>query len=175
MRKDKAWLKEEIKKLITEESQFMLHAEMVDLGLVLLSIDELDEPEKPVIPQFIANFIEKWKDQGLAMYEWFSFDFDNKEDEEVNKWLYDNDCEENTRREYLLIDAVRYGYEVEKEPQWVVLRNCMYIKNFYFGEMNNDYRVGSIAYKEQAMLFNEKDKAEAVALLVDGEVEEVTE
>lgn len=121
MRKDKAWLKEEIKKLITEESQFMLHAEMVDLGLVLLSIDELDEPEKPIIPQFVADWIEKWKDQGLAMYEWFSFDFDNKEDVEVNNWLYyDNDCEENKRREYLFIDAIRYGYEVEKEILWEI-------------------------------------------------------
>ena len=131
--------------------------------------------EKVVIPQFVADYIEKWKYEGLAMHEWFTFNYDNEEEDEVSKWLYDNDCEENTRREYLLIDAIRYGYEVEKEPQWVVLRNCMYIKNFYFGEMNDDYRVGSIADKERAMVFTDKAKAEAVALLVDGEVEEVRE
>ncbi len=55
IKKDIEWLKEEVKKLITEESQYMPHGEMVDLGLVLLTIDQLDEPEKPVIPKFAVK------------------------------------------------------------------------------------------------------------------------
>ena len=70
--------------------------------------------DEPVIPQFVANYIEKWKNGGLTMSEWFDFNYGNEEDDEVSKWLYDNDYEENMKREHLLIDAIRYGYEVEE-------------------------------------------------------------
>ena len=92
----------------------------------------------PVIPQFIADWIEKWKYEGLAMREWFTFDYDNEEDDEVAKWLYDNDYEENTRREYLLIDAIRYGYEVEKEKKYYVDLDMA----AYVAKWNGDNQVG---------------------------------
>ena len=76
--------------------------------------------EKPVIPQFAADYIEKWKYEGLIMHEWFTFDHDDEDEHKVAKWLYDNDYEEKTTREHLLIDAIRYGYEVEKEILWEI-------------------------------------------------------
>ena len=82
-------------------------------------INKLDEPQKPIIPQFVADYIEKWEHEGLTIYEWFSFGNDDV-DEDVNKWLYDNTMEENRRREYLLVNAIRNGYEVEKEKKYEV-------------------------------------------------------
>lgn len=67
-----------------------------------------------VIPQFVADYIEKWKYEGLIMHEWFTFDHDDQDEEKVSKWLYNNDNQTNKRREFMLIDAIRYGYEVEK-------------------------------------------------------------
>ena len=81
---------------------------------------ESTEAEPLVIPQFVAVFIEKRKSECLTMSEWFDFNCDDEEQHKVFKWLYDNDYEENTIREHLLINAARYGYEVEKEKLYVV-------------------------------------------------------
>lgn len=91
-----------------------------DVWHLIDCINKLDEPQKPIIPQFVADYIEKWEHEGLTIYEWFSFG-NNDVDEDVNKWLYDNTMEENRRREYLLIDAIRNGYEVEKEKLYHVI------------------------------------------------------
>lgn len=97
-----------------------------------------EKPTKPIIPQFVADWIEKWKKEGLTMHEWFSFDFNDEDEDKVAKWLYDNDYEENTRREYLLIDAIRYGYEVEKEKKYYVdLDTAAYVAKW-----NGDNQVG---------------------------------
>ena len=88
-------------------------------------MNQLDEPQKPVIPQFVADYIEKWKHKGLKIYEWFTFD-NNDMDEDIDKWLYNNTIEENRRRKYLLIDAIRYGYEVEKEKLYHVVNEENY-------------------------------------------------
>ena len=104
-----------------------------DNGFVVFEKDKLDEEvqrmidktykemnEKPVIPQFVADYIEKWKYETLIMNEWFTFDHDDQDEDKVSKWLYNNDYETNKRRELMLIDAIRYGYEVEKEILWEI-------------------------------------------------------
>lgn len=111
MKKDKEWLKREI---YAEYNDSDFIQEVWDL------IDQLDEPQKPVIPKFVADYIEKWKYEGLTMYEWFAFG-NNDVDDDINKWLYNNLNEKNRRREHLLIDAIRYGYEVEKEKKYRVV------------------------------------------------------
>ena len=108
---------------------------------------EPTEPEPLVIPQFVADFIEKWKNEYLTMSEWFSFNYDDDEEHEVFKWLYDNDYEENTRREYLLINAIRYGYEIEKE------------KLYYIKFSENQYAQKFDGTKIDSMLINEKSIA----------------
>lgn len=82
--------------------------------------------ERPVIPQFVADYIEKWKYEGLIMHEWFTFDHDDQDEEKVSKWLYNNDNETNKRREFMLIDAIRYSYEVEKEKLYHVVNKENY-------------------------------------------------
>lgn len=119
MKKDIEWLREEVYALYPNSysayalNDMVLKTEMVDKIIEL--INQLDEPKKPVIPQFVADYIEKWKHEGLTIYEWLSFG-NNDVDEDIYKWLYYSLNEKNRRREYLLIDAIRFGYEVEKEP-----------------------------------------------------------
>lgn len=126
MKKDKAWLKD----LINEEGIVMNRNSLgrhdaqywknenikINKGRLFYLIDQLVEPQKPVIPQFVADYIEKWKYADIALGTWFTFNYETMEDNEVSKWLYDNTTEEKSRREYLLIGAVLNGYEVEKEP-----------------------------------------------------------
>ena len=120
VKKDKKWLKEEIKKLITEESQYMPHDEMVDLELVLLTIDKLEEPTKPVIPKFVADWIESYRKKTLvelindAVY---SSDEDSKC---FRRWFHEEMGFESNYSEFLA-RAWLDGYEVEKEKRYRVV------------------------------------------------------
>ena len=53
MKKYKEWLKNEIENMGSETSENYPHEQMVDREEVLNLIDQLDEPAKVVIPQFV--------------------------------------------------------------------------------------------------------------------------
>lgn len=82
---------------------------------------DIDKPEKPVIPQFVADHIEKHKGEELHLVSRLDFVSEEEFEKKTKEWLYENSYEENLKHQYLLIDAVRYGYEVEKEK-----KNCDY-------------------------------------------------
>lgn len=145
--KDKEWLKS----LINEEGIVMdmnllgRHDEQywknenikINKGRLFYLIDELDEPQKPVIPQFVADWIEKWKREELILRDWSIFN--------LAEWLYDNDDDEiNILRKFALIDAIRYGYEVEKEK----LYRIKFSDNQYASRLNNR-KINSILTDEE--------------------------
>lgn len=173
MKKDKEWLKEEIKNLITEESQYMPHDEMVDLGLVLSTIDQLEEPEKPVIPKFVADWIESYRKKTLvelindAVY---SSDEDSKC---FKRWFHEEMGFESNYSEFLARAWID-GYEVEKEPRWVIEKGGNYIKT-YLIDSNKVVNIDYEPEKEDSLTFLSREEAEAIAFLVGGEVEEVME
>lgn len=76
-------------------------------------IEQIDEPEKPVVPQFVAEHIEYHKNTNSPMGDIFNRHF--IDDKRVEVWLlealnaYDN-----------LGKAWLFGYEVEKEPIYVI-------------------------------------------------------
>ena len=84
----------------------------------------INKPEKPVVPQVAVEFYERYKDDNLALGEWFG-DFYSPEAieefprmDELTKWLHDNDNETNRQREFALATLVTLGIdavEVEKE------------------------------------------------------------
>lgn len=87
-------------------------ATVVELQDVIDIINQIDEPEKPVIPQFVAEHIEYHKRLNSPMGDIFNRHFDDKR---VEVWFreapnaYDN-----------LGKAWLFGYEVEKEPIYVI-------------------------------------------------------
>ena len=95
----------------------------------LAMIAELDEPEKPVVPQVAVEFYERYKDDNLTLGEWFG-DFYSPEAieefprmDELTKWLHDNNNETNRQREFALSTLVTLGIdavEVEKEKLYTV-------------------------------------------------------
>lgn len=131
MKKDKEWLKGLINEegvvmdmhlLGRHDGQYWKNENIkINKGRLFYLIDQLDEPQKPVIPQFVADYIEKWKHDGLSLNGWFTFDYGNDGEKKVSEWLRDNDDETKRLREFTLIDAIRYGYEVEKEKKYRVV------------------------------------------------------
>lgn len=96
-------------------------------GLIQL-IEQLDEPQKPVVPQVVMDYYEFYRGKLTAFEEWFAkFEVECDEDfqqmDEVGKWLYDVDFETQTQRELALAMLIVNGsdaVEVEKEKQYYV-------------------------------------------------------
>ncbi|KIL83026.1 hypothetical protein EH68_01440 [Enterococcus gallinarum] len=92
-------------------------------GVALNLVKKLDEQPKVTVPQFLAKFIQDNKGNSASdifSQDWFHESVDEADDE-VNKWLYDNDTAENDRRYLIAVQAFVTGeYEVEKEPLYQI-------------------------------------------------------
>lgn len=92
-------------------------------------INQIDELEKPKVPQVAVEFYERYKDDNLALGEWFG-DFYSPEAieefprmDELTKWLHDNNNETNRQREFALATLVTLGIdavEIEKDKLYTV-------------------------------------------------------
>ena len=127
----------------------------------------LDEPEKPEIPKFVAKEIpsaptealDRYYNPGVYIVPTYSY--------KVITWI-----EEHFD---IFLQALVNGFEIQKEPAWVVKAGGSYVTsidyNFY------DWTIGTTINKddESILTFTDKQKAEAVATLVDGTVKEWSE
>ena len=81
---------------------------------------QLDEPQKPVVPQFVADWYEEHKDDFET--ELFQCIYKMPNIFEMNKlskfeeWLID----EHTKPFQTLVNMHQFGYEVEKEKRYLV-------------------------------------------------------
>ena len=113
---------EKIKNLDTLNINDRVAGQQVDMVIknqVLDIISKIDEPQKPVVPKFVANFYESIKDDfedevyGLCL----QFDRDNGElSSELYEWF---DCWKNEPIQ-TLVKMKLYGYEIEKEKLYTV-------------------------------------------------------
>lgn len=131
-------------------------------------VGQLDEPQKPVVPKFVAEWIEYAKKKGdslaISFKPWKPYGVDYSK---ADRWIEDN--QETFARAW--ID----GYEVEKEPLWAIKNaNGNYLtKCALWGTdgVNHSFECNP-SYQ---LLFTDKATADAAALLVNGTVEEVAE
>ena len=188
MKKDKEWLKEEVKKLKTIHGdgydEYTINGSKYDhaFRMVLELIEELDKPEqeKVVVPQFVAEYIEERK--GMSEH-WFealdslAADFHNndtnKTGDRIFNWIMANPD--------LYVEGYRNGYTVEKEKLYRVKvdqgPNYLYVESLHLYSdvikpLDFNYKFSA---KEHALKFASRNQAKGVAELVDGEVEEVTD
>lgn len=82
--------------------------EYIKIDTVIELASELDEPQKQVVPQFVADWIERNKGS------LFGLNYDNVSSE-IYDWVYEE--EENLKKLHL---ACAIGYTVEKEKQYLV-------------------------------------------------------
>lgn len=91
----------------------------IAMGDVFELVEQLDEPQKPVVPQFVADWYEEHKDNlEYNIWDWMKYNLEPKKRENVifSRWLgktVNNPVE-------TLIKMKLYGYEVEKEKRYLV-------------------------------------------------------
>lgn len=171
MKKDKEWLKDEVKSLFDEaydSGKMEYHESEESIHRINSLVDQLDEPQKPVIPQFVANYIEKYKGNGFSLGTWLHFiDGDDEDECDTVIWLYGGNKEEKLRREYLLLDAIRYGYEVEDEQHYHVAFegefNLLYVTHVDIYGDDGKFNYSSEFDTRHALKFTDKSKAEYLA------------
>lgn len=109
-----------IKELI-EKYEYLNHSyfRRVDTSEVLKDLRQLDKPQKVKVPQFVADWYEEHKDNlEYNIWDWMKYNLEPKKRENVifSQWLgktVNNPVE-------TLIKMKLFGYEVEKEKQYLV-------------------------------------------------------
>ena len=87
--------------------------EAAGLNFALLLLAELDEPEKPVVPQFVADWIEWCKKNKITLLGADTAICDNKNIRSLDAsgWA--------TKNQETYAKAWFYGYEIEKEKLYL--------------------------------------------------------
>ena len=105
--------------------------ETVSVDKVIHELEQLDEPERVQIPQFVADWIEEGRKHCKDVSDLFGFDFTN---EEVGEWFLQENPFDLVARAWL------DGYTVEEKRYLVSLRNGQPLvktplgKDFYFNQ-----------------------------------------
>lgn len=99
---------------------------------ILKSINQLDELQKPVVKQFVADWYEEHKDDFETELFWcislLPDDCSSADLSEFDNWLVD----EHTKPFQTLVNMHQFGYEVEKEKRYeVILSNGQSLKTVY--------------------------------------------
>lgn len=85
----------------------------VDTSEVLKDLRQLDEPEKPVVPQFVAEHIKYAKEHDWDLQDAMDF---IEDDSELSSWFYTDDNMEIFARAWL------DGYELEEKRYLVQIK-----------------------------------------------------
>lgn len=111
---------------LTIISKQILNVKLVDQYDVIKLIERLDEPQKPVVPQFVADYIRYAIENDWDFQDLFKH-IEDEEDEELLRWVY------HERNQETLAAAWINGYTVEKEKRYrVKMKNAYYNKHPQF-------------------------------------------
>lgn len=108
---------EKLKGLNIKEKNLILDIEMIPKGDVLEIIEQIDEPEKTVLPQFIADWLEVCKENigfSLSSAMSHSTSLMKAQPNKVQGWFNLKDNQETFAKAWL------FGYEVKKEKLYEV-------------------------------------------------------
>ena len=88
-------------------------AEYIEIDAAIKLIEQLDEPQKTVVPQFVADYIKYAIENDWDFQDLFKC-IEDEEDEELLRWVY------HERNQETLAAAWINGYTVEKEKRYLV-------------------------------------------------------
>ena len=98
-----------------EPSKYLV--QFPDLTTASLSADMIeDEPQKPVVKKFVADWYEKHKNSLEFNIFDYVYRFDQNEESDLKDWF--NDI--NTNPFQTLVNMHQFGYTVEKEKRYLV-------------------------------------------------------
>nr|DAK41733.1 MAG TPA: Protein of unknown function (DUF1642) [Caudoviricetes sp.] len=137
-----------IKKIETLPAYNAIYRPWIDKGTVLDFVEQLDEPKKVKIPQFVADWYEENKDDFEGNLFRCAHNipsiFDSAKLNEFEKWFLNV----STKPFQILVNMHQFGYEVEKEKWYLVkvvgmnrINGCLsYNKNldkWFFGAVTD--------------------------------------
>ncbi|MEK4256386.1 DUF1642 domain-containing protein [Enterococcus sp. FSL W8-0510] len=121
MNKQETIKKLESIKAIGNDAIAACYNESINAGITLMK--KIDEPQKPVVPKFVADWIEYAKKKGDSLAISFKpWNLYGVEYSKADRWIEDN--QETFARAWL------DGYEVEKEPLYYVKLPVMYFNRW---------------------------------------------
>ena len=88
-------------------------AEYIEIDAAIKLIDQLDEPQKTVVPQFVADYIKYAIENDWDFQDLFKC-IEDEEDEKLLRWVY------HERNQETLAVAWINGYTVEKEKLYII-------------------------------------------------------
>lgn len=93
---------------------------IISINGVLEDLRQLDEPQKAQVPQFVADWYEEYKDdfegELFRCIDLITRDFEDGDLSEFEEWFIDG----KTEPFQTLVNMHQFGYEVEKEPKYIV-------------------------------------------------------
>ena len=88
-------------------------AEYIEIDAAIKLIEQLNEPQKTVVPHFVADYIKYAIENDWDFQDLFKC-IEDEEDEELLRWVY------HERNQETLAAAWINGYTVEKEKRYLV-------------------------------------------------------
>ena len=168
-----------VKELI-EKYEYLNHDcfRRVDTSKVLKDLKQLEEQQKPVVPQFVADWYEERKNN-IDFEIWhYLHTFSSQKEDEFKKWMN----KLGLKQIQTLVNMHQFGYEVEKEKRYLVkvkgmkcVNGCLAINKklaiWFFGTSgnSNNYRTHHTRKELEQAGFGWVFDCEGI------EVEEVTE
>ncbi|WP_287146834.1 DUF1642 domain-containing protein [Enterococcus faecalis] len=104
---------------------------------------QLDEPIKVVVPKFVAEWLDKHKYSTDIIDLFLSVEYATDSDGFVaEKWDYSGEfydwLSNSADIQFTLCDAMRYGYEVEKEKLYYVKFDILYLQKYLVKNVETD-------------------------------------
>lgn len=100
-------------------------------------VEQIDEPEKPVVPQFVADFYESIKDDfEVGVYELCVQFYEDESEPSTNlyRW-FDRD---DSKPIETLVNMKLFGYEVEKEKFYTARLKLISVKKYSYINIEKD-------------------------------------
>lgn len=104
--------------------------EYVETDTVIKLISQLDEPKQVTVPIFVADYIEFKKENNFHVYGAMRV-IEDHHDKRVPEWFYEGNIEK-----FCL--AWLFGYEVEKEPKYIVKIKGVGFMSFLNHDLQSD-------------------------------------
>lgn len=107
------------------------NSKIVDHLEVIKLIEQLEEPQKVVVPQFVADWIEECKNDDFHLFG--AMEAISLNQKKLDYWFREDDNMELFARAWL------DGYKVEKEPKYIVKLKGVYHGDLGYAENFNGY------------------------------------
>ena len=133
--------------------------------------------ELPVVPKFVVEWLEASR---KAEYHLLGAVYDGTYSEDMKEWLFKGDKGTRQYNQDKLTRAWLDGFKVEEEQKYVIDTDDLEISdgNHYLTQLSlskDDMELPIVGYKDDAMRFENKEQAQAIADYVGGRVEELEE